>query len=117
MGKRKSLQRLEGQRLEFTAVVDRFGTKGGWHGGKEETILLKEVFHGGKLVTDHLWFSRGRAFDGLQPGQRIRFRARATEYEKGYQGRRLDRMFDPDVPAPTTDWRLSRPTKVEAVGS
>lgn len=65
MTERKELGKFDGQRRKFTGVFVRFGTKRGWQGAVDETILLKNVIDvaSGKLVTDHLWFNRTMGFD------------------------------------------------------
>ena len=40
---RKELANKEGERKSFHATFDRFGSKRGYQGYKEETILLKNI--------------------------------------------------------------------------
>ena len=106
---RVALQAVDGQRFRCRAVVARFGTKPGYQGRTEQTILLKNVTNvaNGKLMTDHLWFTCGKWSDGLFVGSIIEFDARSAAYLKGYQGRR--EVYDAPI---SEDWKLQRPTKV-----
>ena len=109
---RKELQEINGKRTAFTAIVDRFGTKSSFRGPPLPTICLKDVKDStGKVVTDHLWFTVGKTLKALelQPGDKITFDARVTEYYKGYKGHRDDY----DLPPVEKDYRLSLPTKVK----
>ena len=109
MGKRKELEKRDGTRFRCRAVVDGFGTKTAFRGPPVQTILLCNVVDAdtGALLTDHLWFTKGKWSAGLAAGDIFEFEARAADYIKGYQGRR------DDVYAPVSrDWRLQRPTKV-----
>ena len=87
---RKELKSLYQQRMEFVAVVERFGTKSAFRGPPLETILLKDVARAdnGEIVTDHLWFAVGKSWKGFRAGDRVAFTARVGQYEKGYFGRR-----------------------------
>jgi hypothetical protein len=108
---RKLLKQQEGRRGEFRAAVAQFGTKRAFRGPDLPTILLKDVKdETGQLVTDHLWMTVGKQLSRLnvQVGDEIVFVARVTRYEKGYKGFREDVFAAP----PSTDYRLSYPTKV-----
>ena len=90
----------------------RFGLKNGWT-GEVPTVLLKDVRFGDKVVCDHLWFTLGKQFGNLdlQCGDLVEFTARVDSYEKGYKGYRDD-VYKPV----STDWKLTRPTKMRKVG-
>lgn len=110
---RKQLKALNGQRLRFFGVFERFGTKSGWHGHEDRTILLKDIRRENApthILTDHLWFTCGKTFDRLHlhPGDRVAFNARVTSYEKGYYGRRAE---DTGEAWSALDYRLERPTQ------
>ncbi|MCL5971970.1 MAG: hypothetical protein M1499_05350 [Firmicutes bacterium] len=110
---RKQLKTLNGQRLRFIGVFERFGTKRGWHGHEDRTILLKDVRRENApdgIVTDHLWFTCGKTFDRLhlRPGDVVAFNARVTTYEKGYHGRRAEETGEAWS---ALDYRLERPTQ------
>jgi len=109
---RKELAARNGERFSVVATVKRFGSRRGWEGRDEPTILLVDLFDAAEAtkLCDHLWFKVGKWADGLAIDDRIRFDARVTSYEKGYHGHRDDAW---DSPPPSTDWRLRRPTKVE----
>jgi hypothetical protein len=98
---REELGKHNGQRLRFHAVVDRFGSKKGFKGWPEKTLLLANIalVETGEVVTDHLWFTVRKTLDklGLEPGSVVRFDARVTIYRKGYEKDQLD-------------YKLSRPT-------
>jgi len=108
---RKALAARNGERFSVVATVERFGSRRGWQGRDEPTVLLVDLFDAAQAtrVCDHLWFKKGRWAAGLTVGDRIRFDARVGTYEKGYRGHREDAW---DAPPPSTDWRLGRPTKV-----
>ena len=109
---RKELKSLYQQRMEFVAVVERFGTKSAFRGPPLETILLKDVARAdnGEIVTDHLWFAVGKSWKGFRAGDRVAFTARVGQYEKGYFGRRED-VYVPNE----MDYRLERPTDVHVL--
>jgi hypothetical protein len=106
---RKNLENKNGERMLFTAIVERFGTKANYHGYSESTILLKNVrFAGtGECATDHIWFTVSKTLEVLKlsAGDHIRFEARIGAYTKGYVNRRIN--FNNSK----TDYKLNRPTK------
>lgn len=111
---RKSLQKNEGIRDTFIGIFERKGTKNGWKGRKEKTILLKNIVNTkGKQVADHLWFNFTKGFQKVnpKPGDIIIFDGRVKEYEKGYKGYRKD-VFKPVE----IDYHLSYPTKIAKLG-
>ena len=111
---RTALQARDGERLPFTATVERFGKRRGWR-GEEETILLKNVrFETGALAADHLWWPAGDWTTGLQSGDHITFTARVNAYVKGYRGRNEFRQDDTPL---ELDYRLTRPTQVRIIAS
>jgi hypothetical protein len=109
---RKELSKIEGVRGRFEGIFVRFGTKRGWKGYPETTVLLKDIrlLTEGKYITDHIWFSCGKRLEALNLKENdvVRFDARVTSYEKGYKGYRED-VFDAPI---ETDYRLSFPTNV-----
>lgn len=107
---RKNLKKLNGNRMRFTAIVDRFGEKSAYRGLPKPTVMLKAVcvLSSGKQVTDHLWFDKGKSWEACKIGDHVEFDARVSEYEKGYKGHRDD-VFDAPI---SIDYRLSRPTKL-----
>jgi hypothetical protein len=111
---RRELAKKEDIRDVFSGTFVRFGTKNGYK-GPEPTVLLKEIHDiSGKVVTSHLWFNLTKGFANLGPlveGDVIEFRARVTQYIKGYQGRRDDVYVPIEA-----DYKLSRPTKLRVVG-
>src|SRR5512146_1372345 len=103
---RESLAVREDERTTFRGRCERFGTKGGWKGRSELTVLLVDVRDAhGQPVCDHLWFNKTRGFAALhlQKGDIVEFDGRVTEYRKGYRGKG------------GRDYQLSRPTKVRKV--
>lgn len=107
---RKALKKLHGQRLRFRATVERLGEKTAFRGPPIPTILLVDVrlLETGELLTDHLWFTRGKFWNGIVTGVTVEFDARIGRYEKGYKGCRED-VYDAPI---TTDYRLERPTRL-----
>jgi hypothetical protein len=110
---RTGLKKCGGERrLEFTATVERFGSRPGWKGvGQVSTILLRHICRAdsGEEVTDHLWFNCGLWSEGLTVGSRLAFHARVGVYEKGYHGWRAERRGEAWS---EFDYKLQRPTKV-----
>jgi len=113
---RRNLKAMNDERRRFTGEFVRFGTKRGWQGAMDPTLLLRNVtdVEIGQRVTNHLWFNLTKAFAalGLVEGDVIAFNARVTRYTKGYQGRRAEQRGEAWS---ATDYKLSRPTKVERV--
>lgn len=109
---RKELKEIDGTRLRFRAVVERFGTKV-YRDYEDTTILLKNVTRvdTGLQVTDHIWFTVGKTIDNLdlKPGEIVEFDARVGNYSKGYVNHRQgidDRKID---------YKLNRPTRFKRV--
>jgi len=109
---RKPLKKLNKKRLRFSAIIEKYGEKPSFGSSPTPTILLKDVviFGEEEILTDHLWFARGKSWSHVRPGDRISFDARVGSYIKGYQGHRED-VFNPT----SIDYRLERPTKIEVV--
>lgn len=110
---RRALAAQEEQRATFRGTFVRFGTKAGWQGREEPTVLLAAICDAdGRQVCDHLWFNLTKALAALalQPGDVVQFDARVKAYVKGYFGRRDD-VWKP----PALDYKLSHPTKVRKV--
>jgi hypothetical protein len=110
---RKELQKQEGQRKQFQAYFVKLGSKRGYHGYSEETILLRQIrdIESNKIVADHLWFTFSKTFQAvkLSEGARLEFEARVKVYSKGYVSSRLK------IDNRTQDYKLSHPTKVRLV--
>ena len=110
---RTTLKKLEQVRKKFRGVFQREGKKTNWHGYAEPTILLRSITdEAGKVVTDHLWFSKTKTFDALgklEQGDVVEFEARITPYRKGYVNRHIK------IDQSSTDYKLSRPTKLRIV--
>jgi len=119
---RIELARLGDVRKAFVGTFVREGWKRGWQGVDEPTVLLKDirVADTGEKVASHLWFNKTQGFtdaipenlETFVPGTKLKFVARVDEYEKGYKGHKEDVAIEKPV---TTDWKLSRPTKIEVV--
>ena len=110
---RKELADKEGERRSFRATFVRFGSKQGYQGYKEETILFKNIMDVStrKLIADHVWFNLTKGFErlSLKPGAQVTFDARIKEYHKGYVNRRYG------IDNRKKDYRLSHPTNVSIV--
>ncbi len=110
---RRALAKTENERRKFSATFIRLGSKVNYHGYSEETILLKEVtdLENNKVVTDHIWFSYTKSFQGvpLNEGARVEFEARVKAYTKGYVNRRYG------INQTKKDFKLSHPTKVKVI--
>ena len=106
--RQNTLKPLHGQRLRWQGVIERFGTKNGWHAPLKTLLLVNiQLVDNANIVIDHLWLTAGKWADGLKPGDRIAFNARVGTYTKGYFGRRQDVYVQQGI-----DYRLERPTKV-----
>lgn len=112
---RDSLRKLDQVRKKFRGVFQREGRKTNWHGYAEPTLLLRRITdETGKVVTDHLWFSKTKSFEALgkmEPGDVVEFEARITMYRKGYVNRRGN------IDESSIDYKLSRPTKLRIIRS
>lgn len=110
---RNQLKQFNGERMRFTATVERFGTKSSFKGPPLSTVLLKRVCltSTGEEVTDHLWFTKGKSWESCTIGCTVQFDARVTTYLKGYKGRRDD-VYDAPI---VMDYKLERPTRVVVV--
>lgn len=110
---RTSLKSIDQVRKKFRGVYQREGKKINFKGYSETTILLGPVTdESGKVVTDHLWFSKTKGFEALgmlSQGDIIEFEARVTNYRKGYVNKRIN------VNQRSVDYKLSRPTKMIVV--
>lgn len=85
---RKKLLKLIGKELEYSATVGRLGS--------EDGILLLDVCHKGKLVSDHCWVSTNRTIETFEKGSRVIFKATATTYrdKQGNRKHGLDKCYD-----------------------
>lgn len=103
---REQLKNIEGERVKFKAVVDRFGTKSNWYGFPQQTICFKNVkFEDGSFATDHIWFTVGKTIEKLELKENddVEFFARPSKYIKGYKNRYVDER--------RIDYKLNNPTK------
>lgn len=111
---REELKARAGKRGTFTAVFVRFGSKRAYKGPPLKTALFEAVKNtAGVLVADHLWFTVYKTLDsaGLEPGDRVEFKATPEAYKKGYRGRREDW----ELPPPGIDYCLKRPSHVRKI--
>lgn len=114
---RTELKKLNRQRMAFTGKFERFGTKTGWCGKSEETVLLIDIRDvEGNLITEHLWFNLTKGFQklNLEPGDKVKFQARVKRYEKGYKGYRLEVWINSSV---EIDYKLSHPSSIRKVNA
>lgn len=110
---REKFAKAEGMRGQFSAVYARCGWKPAFKGkgAPIKTLLFVNVTDSsGKVTADHIWIVEGKQFKGMNivKGDEIEFDARVTQYQKGYKGHR----DDPELPAESTDYKLSFPTRV-----
>ena len=109
---REKLQEFEEKRLRFNAVFERYGSKIGWNGCSQKTILLKNVCLDDTEVTDHIWFMETKGFKTigeLYCGETVEFNARVKIYKKGYWGNNWEKQVDNP---PGFDYKLSYPSKI-----
>ena len=114
---RKRLQVMDGERTRFCGTFVRYGTKPGWRGNTEKTLLLRNIveLESGQRVTDHLWFNLTKGFQSLgelHEGDIIEFDARVKPYRAGYWGWDSDRAAENP---PRWDYKLSHPTRIKRV--
>ena len=108
---RTELKKIKNERLTFSGVVSRFGTKNNYRGMPSDTICVADIkiCDSTEIITDHVWFTIGSTISNvrLQIGDTIKFDARVKSYTKGYVNHReyIDER--------TTDYRLSHPTKIK----
>lgn len=104
-----------GERHTFTGTFVRIGSKGG---RTQLTVLLQDIRLAGgrKVLTDHAWFNYTDGFKALDlsKGDVVRFDARVDDYKKGYWGDNPKKIAQ--LPPPTVDYKLSRPTKISKTG-
>lgn len=108
---RAILESKFGCRERFSGSFKRFGSKVGYKGRVETTVLLTHITDAnGQFVCDHLWFNHTKGFQGidLREGDVVEFEARVSDYVKGY-------MHDDYVDERTVDYHLSYPTKIKRV--
>lgn len=111
---RNELKKINGERRSFSALLERYGVKGGYI-SDEPTILLKDVTDcdTGKLVCDHLWLNLTKQFKelGVLPtNTELTFDARVASYTKGYKGRDWEKAFLNPI---EIDYTLTHPSKVK----
>ena len=110
---RTKLKKFDNVRMRFKGTFERYGQKTNFKGYPEKTILLINVKDdANKQVTSHIWFNFTKGFQALgelEQGDFIEFHARVKAYVKGYRGYREDVMMENP---PSTDYKLSHPTKI-----
>ena len=110
---REQLSKINHVRMKFIATFERFGSKTGWKGYPETTLLFKDIRNEkGNLIADHIWFTMNKTFEkleGFSEGDKISFDARVREYVKGYVNNR-DYIDNREV-----DYKLSHPTKIRKI--
>ena len=63
---RNQLKKMVEERAQFTGTFERFGTKRGWRGQIESTILLVNIKdENGRIVEKFAWFNVGKRFKAL----------------------------------------------------
>jgi len=113
---RADLQALEGRRVTFTAMFDKYGVfrKRGVAG---RTILLTDVRTlDRRFIAQHIWVNYTAGFDKegeFVQGERVEFTAMVKSYVKGYFGDRIDdRLARPYA----IDYRFTYPRDVVRIG-
>ena len=86
---RDELKKLEGKKLKYKATFSQFGKiENNRNSLAEQTILLKEVYQGTKLVAEHVWVKSNTDFEmltyntPLKEGVILEFTAVARPYPK-----------------------------------
>ena len=107
---REELEKRFGRRERFSGTFKRFGSKTGYEGRIEKTVLLVDIKDKDeRIVSDHLWFRLTKGFEALnlQVGDTVMFDARVSNYVKGYV--RESEFIDER----TVDYKLNYPTKIQ----
>jgi hypothetical protein len=110
---RAELKNKNTERLRFSAIFSRYGSKANWKGYAETTLLLTDLrFEDGSPATDHIWITESKESKRLGPlhaGQKLSFEARIGKYEKGYtyKGQALTPV--------RSDFKLNRLTKIRKI--
>jgi hypothetical protein len=110
---RSELRNKNEERLKFSAIFSRYGSKANWKGYAETTLLLTDLcFEDGSSATDHIWINETKECKSLGPlraGQKLSFEARIGSYEKGfkYKGQALTPV--------RSDFKLNRLTKIRKI--
>ena len=112
---RTALKERIGQTLQVRAIFER----NGFRNSPDKvcrTVLVKNIreCESGEILTGHLWFEMEKPWKklGLAKGDMVEFTARATEYRKGYWGRKVR----PGCPnPPRTDYHLTPPKEIKVV--
>ena len=114
MSDRRKLAKIgEDDRHLFFGTFERFGTKRGWKGRLEQTVLLLNIKDdNGSVVTDHLWFNYTKGFSSLDltKGDTVKFNAKVASYLKGYMGHDEIAAYLNPV---TISYKLSYPTNID----
>lgn len=112
---RQKLKEIDGERKTFTAIFVKMGSKKGYKGKTEMTLMLKNVKDSdGNIITDHLWFNYTKGFEKLgelYQGDLIQFDARVKEYNKGYINKKAS------IDQSKKDYRLSHPNNISKIVS
>jgi hypothetical protein len=90
---RELLKPHVGRRMNFRGVFQKTGTKHGWKGRIDTTVLLTDICDPeGHEICDHIWLNETKQFKSLnlRAGDVVEFTARVDSYVKGYRGRRFD---------------------------
>lgn len=104
---RKELKKIGNNTREtYTALYGGVGFKRSYGDHYLPTLLLKDVKHKDRLVTDHIWVNYTKKFSELgrlKENDVLEFDARVTSYLKGY-------YFDK-----SKEYGLERPTKIHLI--
>lgn len=117
---RTGLKQINEERKTFSGIFKRYGTKSGWNGFPERTILLINIINikdSNHIVTDHCWFTLTKQFEELGDliqGDIIQFDARVKEYIKGWQGHKAEEYGENSC---EIDYKLSHPTKIKKINN
>ena len=110
---RKGLEKVNGSRIKFIGIFERYGSKTNFKGYPEKTILFKDVKNNSTVITDHIWFNMTKGFETLgklKQGDIVEFYARVKKYYKGYAGFKEEIQWENPI---EVDYKLSHPTKIK----
>ena len=111
---RANLKPFVETRSKFYGTFEKFGLKSAFKGPPISTLLFLNITGpSGNILADHLWLNMTKEFEKLKlkKGDKCSFFAKASVYKRGYRGTQWEILLDSN--GPSTDFRLSRPTKIK----
>ena len=94
---RKELRKYMGRRLYCRAKFQKFGLRGCFP-DQIETVALTEIARAdtNEFLAKHLWMTDTKPFRAagqLNDGDQVEFHATVARYERGYQGKDIEKLL------------------------